>query len=73
VKYLKHELENNIKMRHNDTVECVQLLSNSVTKVFNLIDKEVERCAIFTKGCAFSLLIEAIKVKIRFLYYSITP
>lgn len=52
-------------MRHKDTVECVQLLSNSVTKVFNLIDKELERCTSLSNGCALSLLIDAIKAFLK--------
>lgn len=69
-RYLKYELESNIKMRHKDTVECVQLLSNSVAKVYNLIDKEIERCNSLSNGCAISLLIDAIKVILTNLYVS---
>lgn len=61
-RYLKHEFETNIKIRHPDTVECVQLLSNSVTKVFYLIEKEIDRCNKLTNGCGVWLLIEAFKV-----------
>lgn len=65
VKYFKYELEHNIKMRHKDTVECVQLLSNSVAKVFNLIDNEIERCNNISNGCGIIFLIEAIKVELK--------
>lgn len=60
--YLKYEFETNINMRNSDIFECVQLLSNSVNKVFNLIDKEIKRCNYLTNGCAIILLIEAVKV-----------
>lgn len=60
--YLQYELDTNIKLNNADTVECVQLLNNSVTKIFALIDREIERCNSFTNGCAFSMLIEAFKV-----------
>ena len=62
VKSLQYQLETNIKMSHNNTGECIQLLSDSVSKIFNLIDKEIERCLSFTNGCGLSMLIEALKV-----------
>lgn len=52
-----------IKYKNNpDIIECVQLLGTSVEKVFNLIDNEIKRCMTLTNGCAFSMLIDALKV-----------
>lgn len=65
LKYLQNKFETNIKMIHSDTVECIELLSNSVTKVFNLIDQEIERCVKFTNGCGFSILIDVLKVFLK--------
>jgi len=33
-----------------------------VVKVFNLLEKEIERCITLTNGCALGLLVEALKV-----------
>lgn len=63
VRHLRNQLETNVKMRHNDTIECVQMLSNSVSKVFKLIEIEIERCNNLSNGCAILFLIESIKVQ----------
>lgn len=47
---------------HNNTGECIQLLSDSVAKIFNLVDKETERCLTYTNGCGLAMLIDALKV-----------
>jgi hypothetical protein len=53
--------ETSVKMTHVDIVDNVQLLSNSVVSVFNLIEKEIERCASLTNNCCFLMLIDALK------------
>ena len=55
----------NFEQNHADTVECVQLLSTSVEKVFNFIDKEMDRCLTLTNGCGFAMLIEARKIFLK--------
>ncbi len=48
-------------MTHADIVDNVQLLNNSVMSVFNMIDKEIERCNALTNNCCFVMLIDALK------------
>jgi hypothetical protein len=63
--YLKNEFDNNIRLSHRDIAECVQLLNDSVNKIFSLIERQVDICISLTNGSTFSLLINAIK---EFLY-----
>lgn len=64
-KYLQYQLETNIKMSHPITSECIQLLGDSVGKIFNLIDREIERCVSFTNGCGLAMLIDALKIFLK--------
>ncbi|RNA00345.1 conserved oligomeric Golgi complex subunit 7-like, partial [Brachionus plicatilis] len=64
-KNLQKEFEANIKLNSYDVIECVQLLSGSVNKIFNLIEKEIERCLKLTNGCCFYMMIDAFKVFLR--------
>ena len=67
VKYLQYELDTNIQMNHpTQTTECIQLLTDSITKIFtNLIDKEIQRCMQYTNGCGLAMLIDALKIFLK--------
>lgn len=64
-KHLQYQLETNIKMSHAITGECIQLLGDSVAKIFNLIDKEIDRCVSLTNGCGLAMLIDALKMFLK--------
>ncbi|CAF0719641.1 unnamed protein product [Brachionus calyciflorus] len=64
-KNLQSEFETNIKLNSPDTLECVQLLNNSVSKVFNLVDYEIDRCISLTNGCGFSMLVDSFRVFLK--------
>jgi len=54
-------------MNHpTQTTECIQLLTDSITKIFtNLIDKEIQRCIQYTNGCGLAMLIDALKIFLK--------
>jgi hypothetical protein len=52
-------------MNHAQTTECIQLLSDSVREIFNLIDKELDKCIAYTNGCGLAMLIDAFKLFLK--------
>ncbi|XP_053401502.1 conserved oligomeric Golgi complex subunit 7-like isoform X2 [Mercenaria mercenaria] len=57
---LNNEL-NNIKMDHTEVFETVQLLSQSVSKLFSIANQADERCVKLTNGCCYVSLLQALK------------
>ena len=50
-------------MSKDDTSIVLPLILNEdESGIFNLIDKEIERCLNLTNGCGFAMIIEALKV-----------
>lgn len=58
--WLNKEL-NNIQMDHTEVFETVQLLSQSVSKLFSVGNKANERCVKLTNGCCYVSLLQALK------------
>ncbi|KAK3584557.1 hypothetical protein CHS0354_030563 [Potamilus streckersoni] len=53
---------NNIKLDHEEVFETVQLLSQSVNKLFNIASQANERCIKLSNGCSYVSLLEALKL-----------
>ncbi|XP_077983120.1 conserved oligomeric Golgi complex subunit 7-like [Glandiceps talaboti] len=54
-------LLNDIPLDRDELIDSAEILAESVTKVFNLVEEAVDRCMTLTEGCGSMGLIRAIK------------
>ncbi|XP_077863996.1 conserved oligomeric Golgi complex subunit 7-like, partial [Saccoglossus kowalevskii] len=54
-------LFDDIPMDRDELIDNAEILSDSVTKIFNLVQEAVDRCMSLTDGCGSCGLIKAIK------------